>query len=120
LPGGPAVWVFGSNLLGRHAGGAARVAAAQFGAAEGVAYGATGNAYAIPTVGRRGERLSLEQVSQEVAAFLAYARLHTGLQFYVTRIGCGIAGFTDADIAPLFRGSPGNCNLPETWRDLVA
>lgn len=116
LPSELAIWVFGSNLLGRHAGGAARVAAERFGARDGVAYGATGDAYAIPTVGRYGERLPLEQVGEEVAAFITYARLHSVSRFFVTRVGCGIAGFTDADIAPLFREAPANCSLPEAWR----
>ena len=49
------------------------------------------------------------------AKFLAYARAHPELTFEVTRVGCGLAGYTDADIAPLFKGAPSNCTLPDGW-----
>ena|SRR5208337_5019742 len=115
-PDQPFVWVFGSNLAGFHGGGAARVACERFGAQRGVGIGRTGNAYALPTIDRYGNRLSVAQIAEHVAAFLDYAREHTNEQFWVTRVGCGIAGNADEEIAPLFAEAPPNCSLPDTWR----
>lgn len=126
LPGAHAIWVFGSNLAGRHGAGAALVAKAQFGARNGVGMGRTGQAYAIPTKdGRSGgslmnpaEILELDEVATHVAAFCEYARSHPELQFFVTRVGCGLAGsaFNDQRIAPLFIGAPLNCSFPRQWQ----
>lgn len=110
------VWVFGSNLAGSHGGGAARVASDGFGAQHGVGAGRTGNAYALPTIDRYGDRLSVAQIAANVAAFLEYARKHPADSFWVTRVGCGIAGNSDKDIAPLFADAPSNCSLPDAWR----
>lgn len=112
-----AVFVFGSNMLGAHAGGAARVAKDAFGAEEGVAVGLTGRSYAIPTMGRHGGQLSLSDISAHVAAFLDHARATPATLFFVTRIGCGIAGFRNDEIAPMFKGAPGNCSFAEGWRE---
>ena len=112
----PSIFVFGSNLAGRHGGGAAAFARAERGAEMGVAEGRTGQAYAIPTVYVWIAPLPLERIRDSVLAFIAYARRHPELTFEVTRIGCGIAGFTDAQIAPLFAGAPDNCQLPDGWR----
>lgn len=110
------IFVFGSNLAGQHVGGAAAFARAERGAEMGVAEGRTGQAYAIPTVDAWIQPLPLARVRDGVIAFLAYARRHPELRFEVTRIGCGIAGFTDAQIAPLFADAPENCALPDGWR----
>ena len=111
------IFVFGSNLAGMHGGGAAALARVARGAEMGVAIGLTGQAYAIPTVDASIEPLPLEDIKSSVAGFLAYADAHPELTFEVTRIGCGIAGFTDDQIAPLFAGAPENCSLPDGWRD---
>lgn len=110
------IFVFGSNLAGRHGKGAALCARLEHGAVYGVGAGRTGNSYAIPTKDARLRTLPLEQIASHVADFLAYARAHSELQFEVTRVGCGLAGYTDAQIAPLFQGAPGNCQLPNGWR----
>jgi hypothetical protein len=110
------IFVFGSNLAGAHGGGAARVAFRQYGAAYGKAEGPSGRSYAIPTMDEHIESLPLESVEAYVAHFLGFARSRPDLRFAVTRIGCGIAGFDDADIAPLFRDAPANCDLPEGWQ----
>lgn len=91
------IFVFGSNLAGMHGAGAARVAAMKFGAKMGVGSGPTGQSYAIPTM-----HGGVEQISPYVDEFVSYARQNPELRFLVTRIGCGIAGFTDEEIAPLF------------------
>ncbi|MES1196106.1 MAG: hypothetical protein ABUL58_04090 [Steroidobacter sp.] len=103
-------------MAGAHAGGAARAAAEQFGAKLGVSEGRTGDAYAIPTVNKVGDRLSLEKIGTAVRTFINYASEHSEQRFFVTRIGCGIAGYQDKDIAPMFREAPANCDLPVNWR----
>lgn len=114
--GKQAVFVFGSNLAGRHGAGAAKVAHVNFGAEYCVGSGPTGRAYAIPTKGKRLEVLDLEQIREAVQHFLAHAQAHPQTEFFVTRIGCGLAGYDDGQIAPLFRDAPINCSLPEPWR----
>lgn len=114
------VWVFGSNMAGAHAGGAARVAAERFGARHGVGMGRTGNAYALPTIDQSGRRLTIAQIAVHVAAFLDYARGRESERFWVTRVGCGIAGNADEDVAPLFADAPANCSLPDAWQALLS
>ena len=91
------IFVFGSNLRGMHGGGAARVAMEKFGAEWGVGVGRTGQTYAIPT--KHG---GVDVIKPYVDEFVEYAKAHPELRFLVTRVGCGIAGFRDEDIAPLF------------------
>ncbi len=110
------IFVFGSNKEGRHGGGAARVAAERFGAQYGVGVGRTGRCYAIPTMDG-----SLDLIREYVEGFRCYAYCHPELTFYVTRIGCGIAGWKDEQIAPLFqwgyRSLP-NVILPREWVEI--
>ena len=91
------VFVFGSNLQGMHAGGAARIAHERFGAVWGQGVGMQGQSYAIPTM-----QGGVETIEPYVEEFMDYAFRHRELTFLVTRIGCGIAGFTAKEIAPLF------------------
>lgn len=91
------IFVFGSNLAGAHGGGAARMAYRRFGAVWGIGVGLTGRTYAIPTM-----QGGVDTIKPYVDRFIAFAREHRQLTFLVTRIGCGIAGFRDRDIAPLF------------------
>lgn len=111
------IFVFGSNLAGRHGKGAARDARLYHGAQYGVGWGRTGNAYAIPTKDRDLSTLPLPEIADYVSEFLWYAGDHSELMFIVTRIGCGLAGYKDSDIAPMFKNAPSNCILPEGWRD---
>ena len=106
------VFVFGSNLDGMHGGGAAFVAWKQFGAVMGCGVGFRGQSYAIPTM-----QGGVETIKPYVDGFIAFAKEHPELFFYVTRIGCGIAGFRDKEIAPLFREAleMENVCLPETF-----
>jgi len=110
------IFVFGSNLQGAHGGGAARVALNNFGAVWGQGVGLQGQSYAIPTM-----QGGVETIKPYVDEFIDFAHQHTELQFYVTRIGCGIAGFRDKDIAPLFTKAielP-NIILPKSFVEII-
>lgn len=106
------VFVFGSNLAGMHGGGAAYVAFRKFGAVMGCGVGHRGQSYAIPTM-----QGGVETIKPYVDEFISYAKSHPECFFYVTRIGCGIAGFRDSEIAPLFSEAVGieNICLPESF-----
>jgi hypothetical protein len=108
------IFVFGSNLAGRHGAGAAYTAYVKFGAVYGVGAGRTGQCYAIPTKDYNINTLPLRVIEEHVNAFYRYARLHGNLTFLVTPIGCGLAGYTYEDIAPLFlsHGLVKNITLP--------
>lgn len=110
------IFVFGSNLQGMHQGGAARVARLKFGAVWGVGVGLQGQSYAIPTM-----QGGVDTIKPYVDQFIRMAALLPELTFYVTRIGCGIAGFRDADIAPLFRNALElrNVVLPRSFADIL-
>jgi hypothetical protein len=96
------IFVFGSNLAGRHGKGAARDAILHHGAVWGVGIGRRGNSYAIPTKNEQLYPLPLGRVKYFVKLFLRYARRHPELTFDVTPIGTGYAGFSVSEIAPLF------------------
>lgn len=110
-----AIFVFGSNLAGRHGAGAAAAAHKHYGATMGIGSGPTGRCYAIPTKDAQIETLPLDAVQQSVEVFLTYAAANPTLTFAVTRIGCGLAGFTDDQIGPMFKDAPENCRLPLGW-----
>ena len=106
------IFVFGSNLGGMHGGGAARVAYLKFGAIMGQGVGLQGQSYAIPTM-----QGGVETIRPYVDEFIKFAEEHQNLTFLVTRIGCGIAGFMDEEISPLFAKAHDmdNIVLPEGW-----
>lgn len=112
------IFVFGSNLGGRHGKGAALFARQHHGAEYGIGVGRQGNSYAIPTKDARLQPLFLARIASYVSDFLDYARAHPDLEFEVTRVGCGLAGYHETDIAPMFKCAPPNCHLPEGWREL--
>lgn len=111
------IFVFGSNREGRHGAGAALCALREHGACYGHPEGLQGNSYAIVTKElRRGwPRVTFQEVKDGVFRFLAFAREHPELKFQMTRIGCGLAGFEDHEIAPLFANAPENVYLPPEW-----
>ena len=113
------VWVFGSNQAGRHGKGAAKIAHVNFGARYGVGSGRTGDAYAIPTKDKHLNVLSLDAIFVAVDAFLLHAKSHPKTDFFVTRIGCVLAGYSDEQIGPMFATATPNCSLPEGWRHFV-
>ena len=110
------IFVFGSNLDGRHGGGAARFAYEKFGAIWGQGVGPQGRCYAIPTM-----QGPLETIKPYVDEFILYAKEHPENRFLVTRVGCGIAGFKDREMAPLFTEAVylPNISLPEEWFDWI-
>jgi hypothetical protein len=110
------IFVFGSNLAGRHGKGAALSAKHTYGALQGEGQGRTGDAYAIPTKGFSLKPLGLTAIKFYVLTFITYAREHPELTFTVTKIGCGLAGYTEDQIKPFFETAPENCQLPEGWR----
>ena len=91
------IFVFGSNLAGAHGGGAARIAYEKFGAVWGQGVGLQGHSYGIPTM-----HGGTDKIKQYVDQFIEFASQHPEYTFLVTKIGCGIAGFTIEEIAPLF------------------
>ena len=106
------VFVFGSNLQGFHGGGAARVAMEKFGAVWGQGVGIQGQSYAIPTM-----HGGTDAIKPYIDEFIDFAKSHPERTFLVTRIGCGIAGFRDEDIAPLFAAAVDveNILLPKSF-----
>lgn len=110
------VFVFGSNLAGHHGGGAARAALEKFGAVYGQGVGMQGQSYAIPTM-----HGGIEAIKPYIDEFIELAREWDQTTFLVTRIGCGIAGFTDEEIAPLFDEAFDlyNVRLPESFARII-
>jgi hypothetical protein len=119
----PRIFVFGSNLKGLHGGGAAHYANTKLGAVMGVGEGRTGRTYALPTCYVPGRKRSLANVFKAVTTFLEHAEWcltnEPDTRFFVTPVGCGIAGFKEEDIAPLFANAPENCDLPPGWREMA-
>ncbi|HTU17552.1 MAG TPA: hypothetical protein VMG10_05765 [Gemmataceae bacterium] len=99
------IFVFGSNLAGRHGKGAALYARQHHGAIYGQGVGLQGSSYAIPTKDEHIRTLPLERIAEYVEEFKALARAYPDLTFQVTAIGCGLAGYKPHQIAPMFAGS---------------
>lgn len=110
------VFVFGSNLDGAHGGGAAKIAREKFGAIWGQGVGLQGQSYGIPTM-----HGGVEDIKPYVNEFIEFARSHPELTFLVTRVGCGIAGFHDSEMAPLFAQAVSipNIHLPKSFWDVL-
>lgn len=110
------IFVFGSNLEGSHGGGAAAIAARKFGAIWGQGVGLQGQSYGIPTM-----HGGVSAIKPYVDEFIEFAKNNAELDFLVTRIGCGIAGFLEEEIAPLFENAASleNVYLPDTFWDII-
>lgn len=119
------IFVFGSNLGGIHGAGAARTALEDYGAKWGLGVGPHGHSYAIPTKDgnynqrRVGDTLPESIITEYVNQFIAFATTNPDLKFQVTRIGCGLAGLKDKNIAPLFRKAPPNCSFGTVWEPIL-
>ena len=115
------IFVFGSNLAGRHGRGAALFARQHHGAVYGRGVGRQGRAYAIPTKDERLAVLPIATIGRHVADFVAYACANPDLDFVVTPIGTGLAGYRHDQIAPLFATAVplANVELPDVWRSLL-
>jgi hypothetical protein len=114
------IFVFGSNLAGIHGAGAAKIAL-QWGAIMGYGIGLKGYTYAIPTKNRKVETLPLNIIERYIEGFLLFTKLYPELNFLVTRIGCGLAGYADEDIAPMFKYAlkVHNICLPESFWKII-
>lgn len=113
------VFVFGSNLAGRHGKGAALCAKKYFGAVQGQGIGRQGRSYAIPTKNERLQVLDLGTIQTYVSDFLEYALTREQTLFEVSRVGCVLAGYKNEEIAPMFLEAPSNCRFDHAWQVLI-
>lgn len=113
------IFVFGSNLAGRHGKGAALFARQNCGAVYGKGMGIQGSSYAIPTKDFAIKTLPLDRIRLHVSEFLGFADTHPEMTFHVTAIGCGLAGYTPAQIAPMFADAPDNIVLPDEFTSVL-
>lgn len=114
LPQEGEIFVFGSNLAGRHGRGAALVAMT-LGAVRGVPRGLQGQTYAIPIKNKNIISMSIHDVAREIRGFAQFTYDRPDLNFFVTAVGCGLGFFKDYEIAPLFKMAV-NCSFPENWK----
>ena len=111
------VFVFGSNLAGRHSEGSALVAAQHFGAQRGVGFGWTSeSSFAIPVKTGQLETLSIRAIAVAVMGFVGDAQMNPNRKFWVSRVGCELEGYSDEQIARLFQRAPGNCSFAAEWK----
>lgn len=115
VPKNGEIFVFGSNLAGVHGAGAAKEAMENFGATYGLGLGIQGQSYAIPTKDCNIHTMSLNIIELCINQFIEYAK-NSKKVFWVTRVGCGLAGYSDGDIAPMFKNAPENCIMPKPWK----
>lgn len=113
------VFVFGSDMAGQHADGAAKTAVEHFGALNGVGRGWSGQSYAIPTMNEHLQQMPLSQIQHYINHFKIYTKNHSKIQYFVTSLGCGIAGYKIEEIAPMFKGISRNVILPQSFRPFV-
>lgn len=113
------IFVFGSNLAGRHGKGAALWARRHRGAIYGQGAGRQGDAYAIPTKDERLQVLDLAAIQAHVRQFIDYARRHPDWTFELTPIGCGLAGYRPDQIAPMFADAAANIVIPDAFRAVL-
>lgn len=109
------IFVFGSNLAGIHGAGSAQAAVKNHGAIYGKGVGLQGNSYAIPTKDRNIRSMALADIEAHVHEFLDFSRNHPNVKFNIVAIGCGLAGFSPDQIAPMFKDAPHNCILPREF-----
>ena len=115
----PVIFVFGSNLAGRHGAGAALFAFQNHGAIYGQGRGLQGKSYAIPTKDEKLQTRKLEDIAKDVDEFIKFAQSYPELKFNVTPIGTGLAGLSHEEMAPLFKNVPDNCILCSLWKDII-
>lgn len=113
------MFVFGSNLSGIHGAGAARAAYEKYGADLQIGFGPRGRSFAIPTKDWLIDSMSLHDIEVFVKQFVKFTYNTRQYNFFVTRVGCGLAGYKDSDIAPMFRNCNINCNFPEEWKQYI-
>ena len=111
------IFVFGSNYAGRHGKGAALTAKKFYGAVEGEQVGQFGTSYALPTKCRNLKPLALKVIKDRVQGLFRHAEFNPHTKYQVTRVGCGLAGYKDEQIFPMFENAPPNVLLPGVWLD---
>lgn len=109
------IFVFGSNLAGRHGKGAAETAHKLYGAKYGIGKGLTGDSYAIPTKNEDLVPLTLDEIEDHIKTFVKFTKKYPFKKFLLTRVGCGLSGNKDSDIAPLFTGIDMNVKISSKW-----
>lgn len=109
------IFVFGSNLAGRHGKGAALTALKEYGAIYGQGEGLQGNSYGIPTKDRNLQTLDLETIKYYTNRFMLFVEEHPKMVFHLTPVGCGLAGYKRKVIKPLFLPAPNNLIFLDTW-----
>lgn len=119
LPLREEVFVFGSNMKGIHGKGAAKVAAILFGAKYQFFSGRCGMSYAIPTKDQNIQTLPIEKIKPYIEEFVRRANKYKEVEYFITRVGCGLAGHKDQDIAPLFKGCGDNVSFPIEWKQYI-
>lgn len=112
------IFVFGSNRAGIHGAGAAKFAREKHQAILGIGEGMAGNSYAIPTKDERIETLPLSEIKKHVDTFLNFAKKHPSIEFQITAIGCGFAGYNPSVIAPMFEALD-NCYYPNEFKPYI-
>lgn len=113
------IFVFGSNESGIHGAGAALAAKRYYGAVYGKGVGLVGQSYGIPTKDKKIKTLPISEIQRYVKDFVKFSRENKDLNFLITRVGCGLAGYSDKDIAPLFRGIGDNCSVAYEWKEYL-
>lgn len=113
------IFVFGSNRAGIHGAGAAKYAFKFLDAVWGMGEGLTQQTYALPTKGYKIECITLAEVKRAVDTFISIAKAHPDKDFRVTRVGCGLGGHNDQDVAPLFKDAPTNCKFDSVWEEFL-
>lgn len=113
------IFVFGSNLAGRHGRGAAKLAAMRFGARPKQGSGPSGQSYALATKDHKLRTLPLWRIAIQVGKFLFFAHQNPAFTFLVTQVGCGLAGYKPKQIAPLFEGAGPNVRLPQSFVEVL-
>jgi hypothetical protein len=109
------IFVFGSNLAGRHGAGSAKHAMLHHGARYGVGVGFCGTSYAIPTKDANLRVMPINAIKPHIDTFVEFARQNPSMTFEIVKVGCGLAGYTDSQVAPLFKGLPSNCRVHPDW-----
>ena len=113
------IFVFGSNLAGRHGKGAAKFALQNHGAIYGQAWGLQGNSFAIPTKDANIKSLPLTHIQQYVNLFKEFAKQTPYLTYQLTPIGCGLAGYKYEDIGPMFKDCSSNVVIPKEFEPYI-
>lgn len=113
--------MFGSNEAGIHGAGAAKLAEEKFGAIRGMGYGLQGKSFGIPTKDTFIRTLPLDKIEFYIYSFLTEVMEYPDTEFLVTKIGCGLAGYSEDEIANLFKGKfiPENVTLPESFFNII-